>query len=429
MSRPSGASSASQLGLGLAMGVGNALSYAFVLILTRLLGPADFGAYSAINTLGIVFVIPAGVLQVVVASRWVRPGEQTTGLRAASVIGVVLTGVTLALAWPLANIFHLHSPAPVVAMAAMLWPMTMTGALGGLMLGAQRLGALSVQYLVTAGTRVGAAWVCAVAGASLTEVFLATAVASFLTLAVGWWMCRDLVVAGADDRSTTSAATKPHLSSSASTAQPVTRRSLWRELAVGSSTLAAFTVLTNVDVVLARHFLNPADSGGYGLASTFGRAMCWGTQFVALLVIPRVTVRGASATVRACGLIVAIGAAAGAVLSISPDWFVRIAGGSQFSGYGPLMLACVCLGTLWALVQLFLFSGMAQASSRLGTLTWIVAAVQGVVGWLWLHETTAQIITLSAIGALLIVSVAFANIATSKRAKPRGETAASRIRK
>ena len=44
--------------LAVAMGLGNLLSYVFVLILTRALGPAGFGAYSALITLGIVLVIP-----------------------------------------------------------------------------------------------------------------------------------------------------------------------------------------------------------------------------------------------------------------------------------------------------------------------------------------------------------------------------------
>ena len=69
--------------LGVAMGVGNALSYVFVLVLTRALGTAGFGAYSALITLGIVLVIPAGAFQVIIARRWADEEARTSGLVAA----------------------------------------------------------------------------------------------------------------------------------------------------------------------------------------------------------------------------------------------------------------------------------------------------------------------------------------------------------
>ena len=395
--RPGAATSRrGEAGLGLAMGFGNALSYAFVLIVTRLLGPDAFGAYSAINTLGIVFVIPAGVLQVVVATRWGKGVNHTTGLRAAHLVGVGLTLLTALVAWPLQGLFHVASPLPILAMALMLWPMTVTGALGGVMLGSGRLGALSIQYLTTALTRVTAAWVCAVCGASLTQVFLATAAASAVTLAVGWWLIRDVV--------------RAHPSASGA--------GVGRDVLLGSSSLAAFTALTNVDVVLARHFLSPEASGGYALASTFGRAMCWGTQFVALLIVPRIAQRagttlsadgGAQAPsradirVKACAFIIGIGALAAGVLAVNPEFFVQLAGGHAYRGYGMVVLGCVGLGTMWALVQLFLFSQMAQTSSWLGWLTWAVAVGEALVGWFVVHDSPAAIVGLATSGALIVV--------------------------
>lgn len=385
--------------LGIAMGLSNALSYFFVVILTRVLGPDAFGAYSAINTLGIVLVIPAGVFQVLVAGRWGQADRRTTGLVESFTVGAGLTVLTLAAAPLVTHLVHISSPWPVVAMSAMLIPMTMTGALGGVLLGSHRMGSLAALYIVTALTRLAAASVCAWLHASLTTVFVATAAASLLTLAAGLWLAR--VPLGEVRRSAT-----PRV------------RGMYGHVASACGTLAAFTALTNVDVIVARHFLTGPDSGGYGLASTFGRAMCWGTQFVALMVVPRIAASGARLLWRAAAAIVTLGAGAGAVFACAPGVFVSLVGGAAYESYGPLALACLGLGTLWALVQLWLFSNMATSVRWLGAVTWAATAVELLVGWLWLHDSPAQVVTVAAVSAGVVVVAAFAGTWRGQRTRP-----------
>ncbi|WP_312293502.1 lipopolysaccharide biosynthesis protein, partial [Dermacoccus nishinomiyaensis] len=250
--------------LAVAMGLGNLLSYVFVLILTRALGPAGFGAYSALITLGIVLVIPAGALQVVIARRWAHPSLRSSGLGLAVRVGVALSVATMLASPGVDALFHLGGFEPTIAMAFMLLPMTLTGAYQGVLLGSGAIARLAALYVVTAATRVAGALGCAAAGANVTEVFVVMALTAWCAAAFGLWASRDALVgvgAGNDGLA----------------------REMWRS----NSTLAAFTALTNVDVVLVRHFLAPETSGEYGLASTFARAMCWGTQFLALLIVPR----------------------------------------------------------------------------------------------------------------------------------------------
>lgn len=374
--------------LGLSMGVGNALSYAFVLVLTRALGPSSFGAYSALSTIGIVLAIPAGAFQVIIARRWSDADSRTSGVIAAAGSGLALTVVTAASAPVLRDVLHLGALGPTIAMSLMLVPMTVTGAFQGMLLGAGRLTALSALYIVTAGTRLVAAALCASLGADVTEVFAAMAVASLFAALWGWWLCRDLLTR-----------TRAH------------SPSLLAEMLRSNSTLAAFTALTNVDVVLVRHFLDAHTSGGYGLASTFGRAMCWGTQFVALLIVPRMAKgasgpKGAGATLwRAAGFIVGIGAVAMAVAAIDPELLVRLVGGPAYSGFGGLVVACLALGTLWALAQLWLFSQMAGNDATLGYVAWAAVAVEIALGWGWCHGSAAAIIILSASCAGVVVLV------------------------
>lgn len=384
--------------LAVAMGLGNLLSYVFVLILTRALGPAGFGAYSALITLGIVLVIPAGALQVVIARRWAHPSLRSSGLGLAVRVGVALSVATMLASPGVDALFHLGGFEPTIAMAFMLLPMTLTGAYQGVLLGSGAIARLAALYVVTAATRVAGALGCAAAGANVTEVFVVMALTAWCAAAFGLWASRDALVgvgAGSDGLA----------------------REMWRS----NSTLAAFTALTNVDVVLVRHFLAPETSGAYGLASTFARAMCWGTQFLALLIVPRLAASSASASPahagantratngtralwRAAGFVVALGVTGCVVGSLlDADAVIASVGGHAFDGNGSLVIACLALGTVWALAQLWLFSQMAGDDTRLGMLTWVMVAVELVAGWLWWHDSVWQVVTLAAACAGVVV--------------------------
>nr|WP_281358952.1 oligosaccharide flippase family protein [Flexivirga aerilata] len=375
------------------MGLSNVLGYLVVMLLSRPLGPAAFGGYTALSTYGVLLSIPAGVFQVVVARR--LSGNDSnhtnnsthgdTGNPATSAIGpALLIGagcfvLTAAIAPLLSRLFHLPSAAPVL-LGAMLVPMMVTGCFQGMLLGRHRLRALSALYLVTALTRVVAAVVCAARGFGVTQVFAAMLVAGSVSALFGAWLCR------ADLRSL-----------------PMTGHELAGEMLRSNSTLAAYIALTNVDVLFARHFLTPHDSGGYALASTFGRAVCWGTQFVALLVVPRMQRHGATrALLRASAVVFGIGVVGFGIVAISPSGWITVAGGADYREFGGLALLCVLLGIAWAVAQVWLFSEMSTNTGALGALTWGVIVAECLALALWWHDSPEQIAIVCLVGALVI---------------------------
>ncbi|GAB3584098.1 lipopolysaccharide biosynthesis protein [Calidifontibacter terrae] len=369
--------------LGLAMGLANLLGYLMVLLLTRSLGPADFGGYTALSTYGVLLAIPAGAFQVVIARRIGSRGntqEATSGLALAATLGGTFFLLTCALAPTLTSAFHIATAWSAVLLGAMLLPMTLTGCFQGLLLGRDRFDRLSLLYVIGAVTRLAAAGLAAAFGFSVLEVFAVMFVAATVTALAG----------------------------AALTAQdlrrlPRTSHGLGMEMARSNSTLAAYIVLTNVDVLLARHFLTPHQSGGYALASTFGRAMCWGTQFIALIIVPRMqSAEPTRVLLRAGGLVMVIGVVGAAVIGISPSGWITFAGGSQYASYGRLAMICVALGVAWALAQVWLFSEMGNNSGGLGALTWVVITAQIATIWWWAHHSAAQIVSVCMIGAVVI---------------------------
>ncbi|AKU16776.1 hypothetical protein VV02_14360 [Luteipulveratus mongoliensis] len=384
------------------MGVSNVLSYLFVVVLAPTLGPADFGGYSALSTYGILLAIPAGAFQVVVA-RHLASGELTSGVRLAAWIGTALAGLTVALSTVLASGFHLDSLWSPVLLGLTLIPMTLTGAFQGVLLGEQRVRGLSSLYIVTAGGRLAAACAAALLGLRVEEVFGVLLIASTFGAAWGWWLCREAI-----------------------RRLPGATRGLVTELIKSNTTLAAFMALTNVDVILARHFLSAHDSGGYALASTFGRAVCWATQFVALLVVPRMQSHGATRVLlKASGLVLALGLVALGVVAAAPRLWIRLAGGDQYVDFAYLAVACVALGTTWALAQVWLFSEMGGNSATLGLLTWVVLVTQCAVIAFWWHDSAAQIVTVCVVGALVVAVTGLVRVLIAHQAvDPFDETSA-----
>ena len=379
---PTGAGAVLGALLGIAMGVSNALGYLLVLMLSRTLGPEDFGGYSALSTFGVLLAIPAGAFQVVIARRVAGSArrEVTTGLRLASVVSVVLFGATALGSTGLRDVFHLGSAWSAVLMGAMLVPMTVTGCFQGILLGTHRLRALSLLYVVTALTRLAAALVATLEGFSVAQVFAVMLLAAVATALVGAVLCRTEVrrIAGGG-------------------------HGLGAEMLRSNSTLAALTALTSIDVLLARHYLSQHNSGGYALASTFGRAICWGTQFIALIVVPRMRGAGATRTLlKASGLVLGIGLAGLAVVSISPSFWVRVAGGGEYADYGHVAQACVVLGIAWALAQIWLFSEMGAGEHLLGGLTWGAVVVEALAVTLLWHHSAVQIVTVCTVCAMTI---------------------------
>ncbi len=404
--RSHGSGAALGLLLGVAMGGANVLGYVMVLVLSRALGPADFGGYTALSTYGVILAIPAGAFQVIIARRLSRgldgDAQRTSGLRPALAAGATLLGVTAVASPWLAASFHLSSPLTAVLAGAIIVPMLTTGCFQGLLLGDHRIRGLALLYVVTAGTRLIAAVVCAGMGWGVTQVFAAMLGAAIVTALCGAFMCRSRIAV-----------------------LPATGVGMVAEMIRSNSTLAAYTVLTNVDVLLARHFLTPYESGGYALASSFGRAICWGTQFIALLIIPRMHGRDASRTLLGAGALVAgIGAAGFGVIAISPSWWITVAGGTEFGGFGGLALTFVALGIAWALAQIWLFSEMGSDTGRLGILTWAVVALEvAAIALLW-HGSAAQIVAACACGALVI---AITGLTLTIRRHRRGIRAPSRL--
>lgn len=368
--------------LGVCMGLSNVLGYAFVLIVSRSLGPADFGAFSAVNNTAIFLSLPASAFQVVVAAHQARGHAHRSGIGLALLVGGALMLVTAALSPVVADLFHLGSPVSVLLVALMMPAYTLTGAAQGLLLGHRRLAALAGVYVAISAARVVSAIVAAALGVGVVGVFAWLLIAAWAPALMALWLARHHV-------------------------QKWRRFELGlvQELLTSNGTLAVLLAMTSTDVLLARHLLSPHEAGAYAFAGLFGKVVFWGTQFVALTLVP-IASRGAGRrpVAGALGLVLSMGLVAVVVVAAVPTQLVQILGGSEYLDAADVLIAFTCLGTLWALCQVLLFAEMARGHRGL-TVVALAGTAVGAVAVLVLdvHTTTAIVTTYATVAAVVVL--------------------------
>jgi O-antigen/teichoic acid export membrane protein len=377
--------------LGVASVVANALGYGLTVLLTRSYGPAEYGALGALLGVGLIAGIPAGALQYVLARRTAAgdlPADRNerAGLRLSVLVGVVLGGLVVLLSPVEDAFFHLGGPWPALWLGVMLVPYSVQGALLGALLGHERYAAFAGGQVLTAGARFLAGVATAALSLSVAGAMGALAVGTLLASVVLWWMCGP-----------------------ASWQLPGRPRDLLADLVRACSAIAGVIVLSNLDLLLARHFLAPAASGAYALAALFGKACLWGAQFVPALVFPRLARDGSGRglLLRSGMAAAAVGAAGILAAAVAAGPVVRVVAGDD-PGYDSAVRLAVpfaVLGTLWALVQLALLAAVAAGDPLPGRLLWAAVAVEAVAITLGPHDSAGAILAIALACTVVLTAV------------------------
>lgn len=405
--------------LGVASAVANVLGYALTAVLARSFGPADYGALVALLGAGLIGTIPASGLQYVVARRTVALGlpadrnDRPTLLLAAGT-GVALVGLAAVVSPLAASYLHLGGVGPVVALGAALLPLTVVGAIQGALLGHHRFAALGVLYVVTAAGRFVAGALTAAMHWNVTGAMVALAVGAAATTAFGWLLSRP--------RSWRPAEVWPGAVASARRRWWQVERTLAGDVARACSAVAGIIVLSNVDLLLARHYLDAETSGAYGVASLFAKAMVWGAQFIVQAAYPALA--RPEGRRRLLGLTLAgtaaIGLAGVGLTAVAAGPVVRIATGH--AGYAEAVRLApwfALLGLGWTLAQALLLAAVAAGDRRPGRLLWIAIAIEAAAVALALHHNADQILL-----ACLVTVTGYIAAATLVQRRP---AAAARV--
>jgi O-antigen/teichoic acid export membrane protein len=388
-----------------AMAAANALNYAFNLVMSRLLGPADFGALGALLALVLVGTVPGVALQAVVARHTTLAGQAVGRLWSRVLVAVVAVGgalglLTVAASPAVAAFLHLPSLGPCLWLAAALLPLPLLSAVQGMLQGREWFGVLAAVLLAAAAGRLAVGLGLVEGGLGVEGALAATAIGSAVAVLVavprlraqgGWEL----------------------------------RRGGWRwpgkgspaaavagEVAAAAAGVLGLLLLANVDVLLARHFLPAEESGLYAAGAVLTKIAFWAPQFVVTLVFPRLVTAADRRRLlgRSAAVVAAVGAPLVVAAALAPQYAARLSFGEAYLDVGPTLPLFAALGTGLALVQLVLFTGMAAADRGLYRLLLAAVAAEAALVAVFLHDSVAQIVgaSLAVVAALLVTGFALA---------------------
>jgi O-antigen/teichoic acid export membrane protein len=384
-----------------AMALANGLNYAFNLVMLRLLEPGAYGALGALLALILIGTVPGLAVQAVVARHTaLRAGDRAAvaelwsrTLVAAAWLSAAL-GLLVAAAAPLLAAFlHLGSLGPALWLAANVLPLPLVSALQGMLQGVQRFGALAATLLLNAAVRLAVGVALVLAGHGVDGALAASVAGSGLAMLLPLALLRPVLLQA-----------------------PAARRRGWRAGtggALGAETGAAalaflgLLLLTNVDLLLARHYLAPRASGLYAAGSVVAKIAYWAPQFVATIVFPRLATGGAARRrllARAAAVVAGLGAVLLLVVAAAPGLAVALPFGDGYRDVGPDLPLFAALGTALALAQLLLFSGIAAGDRRVHRLLGATVAVEVALIALGAHGSVSAIAgaALASVGALVV---------------------------
>jgi O-antigen/teichoic acid export membrane protein len=288
--------------------------------------------------------------------------------------------VGLLLTAPVVAVLHLPDAAALGWLLALLLPHTLVAGYQGVLQGLGSYGRLAVTTAVFGATKLAGGTTGLLIGGSPTSAVAGMTVGASLGALVGWVLCR-----------------RPGFAWQLRGPAAATLRA--------SGALLGFVVLLNLDVLLARHHLPAQAAGEYAVGAVFAKVAFWLPQGIGVMLLPRLA--DAAHRRRLLPLALAVVAAAGALLTLATAALgasaLPLVGGSAYgASLGAATWVFAALGTLLALAQLLLFSGIASADRLATAAVWTAAAVECVV-----------VESLAAAGRLSVVSLAVVALVTA----------------
>ena len=408
--------------------VGNVSNLLFQLAMVRMLSGADYGVLAAMLGALMGLCTPFSALSGTAthfAARYMkagRPDRVALFLRrimeALLVPVVVMALIFVGGRHELIGYFQLEDPWPfyVAALIALAIPHGMVP--GGILTGMQAFGWGTTIGNGIGVVRLGLGVLVVWAGCGAVGALAAHGISGFAGLVAAVWVCRRLL------RASRQGCADP-MSPEAGRPVEVSMREASTYLAGYMTSFAGYAVLSNADLVLVKHFFEPAQAGAFAKAALVARIVFFLPQPVAVALFPKVVSEGDASyasgrtLIKAfflTGLIVAV---AGGFCLLFPGFMLRLLAGEADPAMIPVVRGMVLALAPLPLVSAILSHEVAQRRFIVA-LPMAICAAGYVAAAEWRHETPMQIVWalgIASISALAVVMLMLPWRAMSGREK------------
>ena len=382
--------------------VASATNYASNLIFSRLLSPESYGDLTALLAFAVVAAVPTGAAQTVVAERIaVHLAEGNIGQvrflirHAAAHIALVAVagGLIYTACIPLIEDgLELQAIGPALTLAPVLVLSFFMPVTFGILQGAERFVALGLLLLAIAVSRIlfGVPWTLAGGGAG--GPLAGQAIGNAIALIAAAWLLRSYLMGRGSGAATSGL-----------------KRRIDRRAVSASAAFIGFAVLSNLDIVLAKVFLEPREVGMYAALVTLEKIVIFLPGAVALVMVPNAAkaLHSEGSAVRvlrvAALLVLATTLLAALPSALAPEFVLDTMFGGEYSEATAGVLPIVVAGAGLALLYLLVVYTVAIQDRR-----WVFVLIGAVTlqigGIAMFHDSPTQIaIVQCAVVALALV--------------------------
>jgi O-antigen/teichoic acid export membrane protein len=350
----------------------NVVNYASSLVFSRLLEPVGFGELTSLLALSVVLTVPLGAAQTVVAERIAvaQTAGDETRVRyliryALGHVGAlaVAVGLLYVLSIPLLiELLGIRQPGPAIALVPLVVLTFMSPVIMGVLQGMERFAAFGILLFATAASRLlfGVPWVMAGGGAGGAIAGQALGL-GVVTGVVLWTYRRWLQPRGGR------------------AARSGMKRRIDLPALSASGAFIGFALLSNLDLVLARVFLDSHEAGIYAAITTVAKVVLFLPSAIAVVMVPRAA-RSHAATGESgrelrvsAGLVGAAACAVAAPALVAPGLVVDLMFGGGYERAVDGVLPALVSGAALALLYL-----LATYSVTIRDRRWVLLIVTGV---------------------------------------------------
>ena len=305
----------------------------------------------------------------------------SSDLRLSVLVGIVIVLAGLLLAWPLGTIFTIP-PVAVAAGVASLAFVVFGGAAMGIAQGREEHVRLSAAFLVNQIGRAIGGIVGVVVLSSVTGVGVGILIGCAVGSLAAYWI--------ASPRAWSS-----HVS-----------RGVASEFGHVVHALVVLFTLTNIDVLLARLFLDGNQPGEYSVGVQLAKIAFFLPNAIVIVLFPKMTAGdNRRAVYVATGLTAVVGVVITAFSFAFGGLVTRILGGTQYADLSSEIWLFALEGSAFALVQVLLYARLATQDRTAVVAVWAALVIQTAVIVVWRHGSLVEIVT-TVVAVSLVLTVA-----------------------
>ena len=386
------------VGLGLAVPQG--LAYVASVVAARLLVPAEFGAFGAMQ--GITQIgTPIGLaIQAIAARRLVKNSQNKHHdlLKFGLEVSIAVMILTLLVSFPLSSIFHIDYLVLVLTIGAVA-PFVFISTQLGIAQGKEL-------YLKVAGI-----YIVFGIGRSISAIVGLLIYPELISVGIGFFGGTLLSVIFAHYI----------LGNSNKFWKTVRAEKGVSELYKATQALIALYVLVNIDVLLARIVLSPAQSGVYTVGMLVAKIAFFMPQAITVVLFPKMGKNDSSALRLAVVGTTLIGSAYVGFCYFASEFVVNAIGGSGYSELYSEVWMFALEGSLFAVLQVLLYGRIAREDTKVSILLWAGSLIAAVSVWLIAIDTVITVVS-SLIGVTFILVIIAAVTELRHRAHERSDS-------